>query len=48
MARAVVLLHGLFRTGVSMLPMEWYLRRNGGYTRCPTPTNHSPLHPILQ
>jgi len=46
MPRAVVLLHGLFRTGVSMLPMEWYLRRHGGYTRCPTPTTQYHLHPI--
>jgi triacylglycerol lipase len=46
MARAVVLMHGLFRTGASMLPMEWYLRKNGGYTKVLTPTTGYHLHEL--
>jgi len=45
MARAAVLLHGFLRTGASMLPMEWYLRRSG-YTRVLTPTTGHHLHDI--
>lgn len=45
MARAVILLHGLFRTGLSMLPMEWALRRSG-YTKVLTPTTGHHLHEI--